>query len=243
MTVAEIALTVIILFGAVVIVGMRRWALRVEYGQQALEDKVHRLQRGSIFAMLSAILIPSVVLPVIAAINRRSPHPPGHSGRAVVALVPLMTLLLYLVLLIGISKTVRPSLVRVRGIEAKAPGKIRAVLVFMLFGAAFAGLYASIRALVPGSGTGHAVGIVGAYLGSLLLAHALLAPLWLVALRAHALEREQHDRLLALADRLGVRVRDSRLSRGAARNSRMRCRWGYSRDCGTCWSRTICSTG
>lgn len=131
----------------------------------------------------------------------------------------LLTPVLLLGLLVGVTRAVRPSLVRLRGNEAKSPLRWRLLLVVVPVGLVIGALFAALHALVPDAGTLHAIGMLLAYAVALITAQALLAPLWLLALRARPLPPDQAARLEGLARRLGVRVRAFRAYPGRSQKT------------------------
>jgi STE24 endopeptidase len=202
--VVVVVLAGVLLLGAVGVLGLRRWSVRVERGPGDVPDKVHRLQRASLAGVLAVAFLPWLALLPLQLEHHA--HPVRQHAHTPLGAAMVLAPLLFLMLIFGVMKAVRPSLVRLRGIDGKSPLRWRTPLALAPIGLAFGLLYAGLRALVPGRGGGYALGVLVAYVLALVVAQALLAPLWLLALHARRLESAEQARLEDLARRLGVRV-------------------------------------
>ena len=106
------------------------------------------------------------------------------------------------------SKAIRRSYARLRHVDLRQPGSRKRVAIVAGIGVGFGVLYGVISSIVPKHGAGHSIGLLVAYVVALFVVQAFCAPLYVRAFRAQPLPPATRTRLLALAEQMGVRVRD-----------------------------------
>jgi STE24 endopeptidase len=204
------AVDVILLVGvAVVSLRLREWALAVGRSPDSTVEKAHRLRQAQVgwsFGFVGA----GFLLVIISNLGR---GPTGRGGHPTTtqdgwSLLLVGALVCYIGGLVAVRRAIRPTMIKVRDIEKKIPNRGRQLVVGLIFAAAVLIPYSILLAVAPRHGADHLVIIAAGYGMVIFLANALLAPLWLVALKAEVLPVETHRRLMDLSTRLHGGVRD-----------------------------------
>lgn len=194
---------------------LRKKALAIERGGMSVAEKVHRLQRLVLLAVVPhVVLLFVVVIGAGVAVGLTDEHANRHHGALAGAVGAAAGVVMMLVAMAAVTRAVRPSLARVRDVPYKVAHRARAGLVGGLFALVLLGLMALGRAVIPAQGTAHLIGLVVVYVVVLVGVQSLLAPLIVIAFRSRPLPDETRARLLRLAADIGVRVRDIRVFEG-----------------------------
>jgi STE24 endopeptidase len=206
------AVDILLLVGVVILpIRLRKWAVAVEGSEDTTVEKAHRLRQAQVgwtFGFIGA----GFLLVISSNLGRGPVHHGVHptttqDGWAVLAFGALIC---YIGGLIAVRRSIRPSMIKVRGIEKKVPNKGRQIGVGLVFAVAVVVPYSVLLAAAPRHGADRLVFVAVGYGVVILLANALLAPLWLVALKAESLPTATHQRLMNLSNRLHGGVRDIR---------------------------------
>jgi STE24 endopeptidase len=187
---------------------VRAWARETENMPTTTTERVHRLRRAQMIAVFGSLAAGLVLFGVASALQGpvHAHHPSRNAGAA--GLLDGVAIVIYLFGFLSAYRAIRPSYVRVRGIDRKAPYRWRMVAVLVVFGLVAGGTYTVAVRLAPHHGAGHVFGIAIAYGLAILIVNALLAPLWMVALKTQTLPPDVHRRLMALNQEVGAHVRD-----------------------------------
>jgi STE24 endopeptidase len=191
----------------------RRYASRVEHSSAELPDKLHNLQRASLIVAFGGLIVGAALFaaPIAVVLLTHRPvkhHSPAGTTVAWYIVGYVVAMCSFIAPVIAGSKAIRRSYARLRKVDLKQPGTRRRLVVGLAIGGAFGLLYGVISAVLPKHGAAHSIGLLLAYVVALFVVQTLCAPLYLRALRAQPLPPATRTRLLALADQLGVRVRD-----------------------------------
>lgn len=191
--------------------GVRRCAQRIEQGFDETAEKVHGLQRVALTGGLVMLVLyaAGTVLLIGAVASRHGKH--GGVGWLALALAGYLALV---VALVAVGRAVRPSLARVRDVPVKPRNRRRAMLLMLPVYCVIGIVYGLAFAFAPRNGVSRVVVFIVLYAAVLVTMQTVLAPLLAVALRSRRLPDGTAARLRALADRMGVRVRDIRAFEG-----------------------------
>ncbi len=186
---------------------------RIEQSDLDRSEKVHRVQKLLVAASFGTMVIFLVVGAGAGAAGGAVRHHPD-ADKAAVLVALLGAVVVGLVTMVGVLRTPRKALARVRDVPLRAPDRRRAVIAALVGGLCYAALLIGGMALVPRHGEGHVIGRMVVYVVALFLLSALVLPLVIVRFRSTALTGETRTRLDALAARIGVHVRDFRVIKG-----------------------------
>lgn len=214
-------IVLVLLVGVIVLsVRLRRWAAAVEASSDTTTEKAHRLRQAQVgwtFGFIGA----GFLLVMVSNLGRGQVKDGGHATTTQDgwSLLLLGAFICYIGGLLAVRRAIRPHMISVRGIEKKIPNKGRQIGVGLVFGLAVVVPYTVLLAAAPRHGADHLVIIAAGYGVIILLANALLAPLWLVALKAEALPSATRTRLMGLSKRLHGGVRDIRSYQGRSQRA------------------------
>ena len=186
---------------------------RVADGDLATPEKVHRLQKLQVVGSLGTFVVFAVIGAGGGALGGAMRHRTSTDKVAVVVAF-VAALVVGLVTMVAILRAPRTALARVRDVPLRGPDRRRTIVAALVGGLCYAALLIGGMALVPRHGEGHVVGRMIVYLVALFLLSALVLPLVVVRFRSTRLSGELRSRLDALAERIGVRVRDFRVIKG-----------------------------
>lgn len=186
-------------------VGVRRWSRRVEAGGGDRTERAHRLRRARAGWSLTLIAAGVVMYAGSNGVQATMARP-NSAVNAGVGLLEAAGIGCYLAAVLAV-RAIKPSYVRVRDIEEKAPHRGRRVLVGGLSGLLLGVSAGAGASVFPSSGLGVFVSIV-VFVGVAVLLNVLLAPAWVFALGATPLPSSERARLFGLAAATGVRIRD-----------------------------------
>jgi Zn-dependent protease with chaperone function len=206
------AVDIILLIGVVVLwIRLRHWAVAVERSQDTTVEKAHRLRQAQV-GWTFGFIGTGFLLVIVSNVGRGPVHHGVHSTTTQDgwSLLVLGALICYIGGLVAVRRAIRPSIIKAREIEKKIPNKGRQIGVGLIFAVAVVVPYSVLLAVATRHGADHLVIIAAGYGAVILSANALLAPLWLVALKAEPLPPVTHQRLMDLSSRLHGGVRDIR---------------------------------
>lgn len=196
---------------------MRRRAMRIEQSRATRPDKVHRLRRlhvtGMVIGATDGVIAAAAPWVYLGASGPGGKHPFAHITVGVLVFAGVVSAVCYLLPFFAIYSAIRPSYARVRDVPRRTENRVRGFAVGFLFGLVFPAVWFTTLAFAPRHGIWHLTALLLALVLSALLLNGLLAPLWLVALRARPVPPEG-EHLSALPARMGVRLRDIRAFRG-----------------------------
>jgi hypothetical protein len=172
------AVDVFLLVGVVILpIRLRKWAVAVEGSEDTTVEKAHRLRQAQVgwsFGFIGA----GFLLVIASNLGRGQVHHGVHptttqDGWAVLVFGALIC---YLGGLIAVRRSIRPSMVKARGIEKKIPNKGRQIGVGLIFAVAVVVPYSVLLAVAPRHGADHLAFIAAGYGVVILLANALNRP-------------------------------------------------------------------
>jgi STE24 endopeptidase len=197
-----------------------RWlGLRAERAPDPVANRVHRIGRAMVVTRL--LLFPIryllAIVPLLGFLG--TPHGGWHAGAVVLLIVLIIGgAVLFWIPQWAVRRALAPSLARLRGLEPIRPTP-RRMLVLIAARAVMIGIYVLLVLFFGGAAHvfgGHGlvdtVARLAALVVVLLLTHTLFGWVRLWEWRARPLPAgANRDRWMALADRMGVRIRDIRL--------------------------------
>jgi STE24 endopeptidase len=192
---------------------LRRRVERIEQSSEPKADKIHRLQKLMLVTTFGSMLVFVVFAGLgggLAGAAKHADPDVNAGGAALIVVGATIAGCAAIGLLIAPLRILRPAYGRLRDVDTRQPNKGRAMVVALVFIAVLLAVQVLVHYAVPLHGQWHRLGVAAAYFGSLIILSTVLSPLSLFAVKAEPLDAEQHRRLCALADKLGVRIRDIR---------------------------------
>lgn len=190
-------------------VPVRLLARRIERTDAPVEERAHRLRRLSLLSLPLVFIFPAI-LGVAGAIPLDLVGEAGVGGTAQLVLGGAVLLASTLGALVGTQVPPARALGRVRGITPNARLARRRIATAVVIGVGPLALWLIVRALLPDSSTVRLVALVA----FVLLVQLLVPPVAVGMLPHRPLDPDTRSRLLELAHRGGVRVRDVRMIEG-----------------------------